>query len=155
MLRLSGGGKRASSGAVKVGKQDKLNQLKDEIDTSLPIIRSQTLPTIANGLTELLNAKTMMEKSPEDAINTAFQGLDVPTLKKLQAACMTGNLEHKLSVIARAVFHQPLQEFESHKKQFQIMGNAMKSMMNMMLLHVHGSDDSVSIGWQSFHVGRD
>lgn len=148
---ISGGGKRAlSSTTSKMTREQKISELNTEYQTTMLVAQSKNLNLLINVRNTLTNAMNQITTSPEEALDTALNGIDISALKRIQTSCASGNLDHKLSVVAKGIFGTETQLFEEHRQQFQMLEGAMKNIVFIMLLHNFGVDDNVSISWQNF-----
>lgn len=103
-VRGGGGGKRASSGNVKMSYEDRVKALTDGLDLSALRIQGSNIPAVRAVWGIIENAKRDVETTPNVVVSNALNAFDIATLKRIQSQCFVANLDTKLAGLTRAFF---------------------------------------------------
>ena len=114
MLDLRGGMPRGASrtprGQNEMDKVEKLQLVKDELQSHENNLTAHQLPNVMNDTVNAIRQKlTIAERNPDAAVNQLVMGMPLPVLKGLKATTSNKNLPFKVKALSKHMFQQNIQ----------------------------------------------
>ena len=143
---IRGGGKRATSGYAKVPFDDKVSELREEINLHLMMLKIDPTPLTAEATKWIETMLTKVVSNP-DELDNILKANTIVNLKRVQALTSATNLENKVGGISKVLFDGIYNRLLENQKQILTTEKALKALFHLSAVMKYSSCELPVIQW--------
>ncbi|CAE7402806.1 unnamed protein product [Symbiodinium natans] len=143
---IRGGGKRATSGSAKVPFDDKVSELREEINLHLMMLKIAPTPLTAEA-TKLIEAMLKKVLTNPDELDNILKANTIENLKRVQSLTSASNLDSKVGGISKVLFDGIYNRLLENQKQILTTEKALKALFHLSAVMKYSSCELPVIQW--------